>query len=115
MGLRLVAHFYDRSEALVVASVLDAAGVPTFVEYYLQLTIDPGYLGALRGFRIVVCEEDLAAALAILAEARATHLEEGEALEIEFDALNGVLSFMLGALCSAPAPIRGRQWRSRSV
>lgn len=112
MGLRLVAHIYDRVEALIVASALDAAGVPTFVESQALLLIDPGYLGALGGFRIVVCEQDLEAAVLVLAEARAAPLQEGERLEVEFDALNGVASFLLGFLIAAPAPVRRRRWLS---
>ncbi len=107
-----MAHYYDRVEALVVFSVIDAAGIPVFLESLALLTIDYGYLGAVGGFRIVVCEEDIDAAVEIVREARASPVKEGEVLDVEFDALNGVLSLIVGALASAPAPIRGRRWRS---
>ena len=110
MGLRLVAHYYDRVEALLAFSVLDAAGIPVFLESSALLTVDPGYLGAVGGFRVVVCEQDLEAAVAVLGEARAHPLTEGEPLHVEFDALNGVFSFIVGLLAAAPAPIRGRRW-----
>jgi hypothetical protein len=110
MGLRLVAHYYDRVEALIVFSALDAAGIPTFLESAALLTVDAGYLGALGGFRVVVCEEDLHAAVAVLAEACANPSREGEELEVEFDLLHGSLSFLIGLLAAAPAPLRGRRW-----
>ncbi len=74
------------------------------------LTLDNGYLGALGGFRLVVCEQDLEAACATLTEARANPLREGESLEVEFDVLHGALSFAVGMIASAPAPIRSRRW-----
>jgi len=115
MGLRLVAHYYDRVEALIVFSALDAAGVPVFVESHSLLTVDPGYLGALGGFRLVVCEEDLEAALSILQEARTPLSPDADILEIEFDLLNGVASFLVGVFASAPSPIRGRRWKTQNT
>ena len=110
MGLRLVAHYCDRVEALIAFSALDAAGVPVFLESFNLITMDMGYLGAVGGFRLVVCEEDLADALSVLEEAREWPLKEGERLQVEFDLLNGVFSMVVGAPTSAPAPIRGRRW-----
>ena len=115
MGLRLVAHYYDRVEALVVFSALDAAGLPVFVESLALLSVDYAYVGAVGGFRIVVCEEDIDAAVSVLREARASPLKDGEVLEVEFDALNGVLSFVVGWLAFAPMPIRGRRWRTAAT
>lgn len=41
MGLRLLAHFYERNEALIAAGALEAAGVVVFVDNVTQLTIQP--------------------------------------------------------------------------
>jgi hypothetical protein len=112
MGLRLVAHYYDRVEALIAFSAIDAAGVPVFLESSALLAVDIGYIGAVGGYRVVVCEPDLAAAVAVLDEARAAPILEGEVLDVEHDALNGVLSLIVGLLAAAPAPIRGRRWRA---
>ena len=112
MGLRLVAHYYDRVEALIAFSAIDASGIPAFLESSALLTVDPGYLGAVGGFRVVVCEQDLEAAVAVLNEARAHPLNEGEPLHVEFDILNSVFSFVVGMLAAAPAPIRGRHWQA---
>ncbi len=111
MGLRLVAHYYDRVEALIAFSAVDASGTPVFLESLNTLTLDNGYLGALGGFRLVVCEEDVAAAVAILGEARANPLREGEVLDVEFDLLHCALSLAVGLIGSAPSPIRTRRWR----
>jgi hypothetical protein len=110
MGLRLVAHYYDRIDALIAFSVVDAAGIPVFLESQALLTVDPAYACAIGGFRLVVCEQDVEAAVAALLEARDSPLREGEALKTEFDLLNGVLSFAVGLLAGAPAAIRGRKW-----
>jgi hypothetical protein len=111
MGLRLVAHFYDRIEGLIAFSAIDAAGIPVFLESGALLSVDPGYLGAVGGYRLVVCEPDLEAAVAVLQEASQNPLSEGEQLDIEFSFLHGFASFFVGAAASAPAPIRRRTWR----
>jgi hypothetical protein len=46
MGLALVAHYFGRSEALVVWSVIDCAGVPAFVHGLDILTMRPWDEGA---------------------------------------------------------------------
>lgn len=111
MGLRLVAHYYDRVEGLVALSTIDAAGIPVFLQSAMLLSVDPGYLGAVGGYRLVVCEGDIAAAVSILEEARRNPLREGEELGVEFGLLQGVASFLVGAFAAAPAPIRARSWR----
>ena len=112
MGLRLVAHYFDRVEAFIAESTLDAAGIPVFLHSSALLTVDPGYAIAVGGFRLLVCDEDLEAAIAVLEEAPRNPLREGEPLDVELDFLNGVLSFVIGAVCAAPAPIRTRRWRA---
>lgn len=110
MGLQLVAHYFDRIEALIAESALDAAGIPVFMHSSALLTVDPAYTIAVGGFRLLVCGEDLQAALAVLEEARRNPLHEGEPLNVELNFLNGVLSFLVGGVCGAPAPIRTRRW-----
>ncbi len=80
MGLRLVARYYDRMEAVVVSAALDAAGIPNWLENYNQIWIQPFHDIALHGFRLMVVDEDLAAALATIKEARRTRSFEGERL-----------------------------------
>ncbi len=108
MGLRLVAVYYDRSEALVVASALDASGIPTFVQNYWHNSVKPLSEIGLGGYRVMVCDQDLFNALAVLREAQATRSFEGERLTthslFEFSAL---LFILIGAFI----PIRWHRWR----
>ena len=78
MGLRLVASYYDRMEAVVVSAALDAAGIPNWLEGFNQIWIQPFSDIALHGFRLVVVEEDLADAIATIGEARRKRSFEGE-------------------------------------
>jgi hypothetical protein len=110
MGLRLVAHFFDRIEALIAQSAIDAAGIPVFLHSSALLTMDAGYTMAVGGFRLVVCAEDVDAAVSVLEEAQSNPLREGERLEVELDFLNAILSFAIGGMTGAPTPIRGRRW-----
>jgi hypothetical protein len=82
MGLRLVAHYYDRIDALIVSGALDAAGVPNFLHGYDLVALQPFREIALGGYRLMVCEEDLAAALDVIHEAQARRSFEGERLSI---------------------------------
>lgn len=117
MGLRLVAHYYDRVEALVVSSALDAAGVPNFVENFNQMAVKPFEEVALGGYRLMVCEQDLQYALDVLAEARAKRSFEGERLSTysAFD-LSMLLIIVLTILTSIPIgifiPFRWHKWHS---
>lgn len=111
MGLRLVAHYFDRIEALIAHSAVDAAGIPAFLHSSTLLTIDAGYTIAVGGFRLVVCADDVEAAVSVLEEAQSNPLREGERLEVELDFLNAILSFAIGGISGAPTPIRGRRWR----
>jgi hypothetical protein len=72
MGLRLVAHYFDRAEAFVVHSALDAAGVAAFLENHNQVALKPFSEIALGGFRLMVADEDLSVALDVLREAVAS-------------------------------------------
>src|SRR5688572_3891151 len=108
MGLRLLAHFYDQNEAVIVASVLDAAGIPVFTENYLQNVAQPFSQIGLGGYRLMVCEEDLDAALAVLGEARRKRSFEGERLtQIASLWPTLLLLFTLGV----PLVFQSTQWR----
>ena len=80
MGLRLVARYYDRSEAVVASAALDAAGMPNWIESFNQIAVQPFWEIALHGYRLMVVEEELAAALSVIEEARRTRSFEGERL-----------------------------------
>ncbi len=100
---------------MIAERALDAAGIPVFLHSGALLTVDPGYTIAVGGFRLLVCDEDLEAAIAVLEEARRNPLREGESLDVELNFVNGVLSFVVGGVCAAPAPIRNRRWRAAPV
>lgn len=69
MGLGLVAHYFDRNEALIAVSVLGAAGLAGFLINSAQISVQPFHEVALGGFRLMVVDEELEAALAVLQEA----------------------------------------------
>lgn len=71
---------YDRSEALVMSSCLDAAGVPNWVFGAELININPFHEIAFGGYRLFVQQPDLDAALGVLREARMKPLLEGERL-----------------------------------
>jgi hypothetical protein len=110
MGLRLVAHYFDRSEALIVRGALQAAGVAAFVDGFYLLTAYPFYEVTCHGYRIVVPEEDLADAVAILRQARANPLREGEALIAQRDVAFPVLAVVLFLILGIYLPLRGYEW-----
>jgi hypothetical protein len=107
MGLRLLAHYYDRSEALVASAALDAAGIPTFVENHEQNANLPFEQIALGGFRLMVCEQDIADALSVLGDARGAPLLEGERLS---QRTYWLPSLMLVLLMGVPLPFRTSRW-----
>ena len=81
MGLRLVAHYFDRNEAFIASGALHAAGVTSWLDSHGQISIQPFSEVALGGYRLMVCEEELEDAVAILQEARRKRSFEGERLE----------------------------------
>lgn len=126
MGLRLVAHYYDRVEALIVSATLDAAGVPNWVENYLQNAVQPFYEIGLGGFRVMVCEQDVINALDVLSEARAMPISEGGRLVSRpilweptiwlFPVLLLVrdwwgFAWIAGFVVGLLMPVRRREWR----
>lgn len=107
MGLRLLAHFHDRNEAIIVRSVLDAAGVAAFAENIEQNSNQPFHQIALGGFRIMVCDEDLDTALAVIEEARRKRSFEGERLsQRTYLALSQMLLLLTGVFL----PFRSSTW-----
>lgn len=107
MGLRLVAHYLDRYEAVIVAAALDAAGVPVFVENYHQVSAQPFSEIALGGFRLMVCEQDLGDALAVIGEARRKSSFEGERLSKQALLIPTLALFFLFGLLM---PLRSYRW-----
>jgi hypothetical protein len=84
MGLRLVAHYYGRNEAVIASAALDAAGLPNFVHGYDVMAARPYYEFALGGYRVMAVAEDIADAVAILHEARRSPLLDGEHLVTQY-------------------------------
>jgi hypothetical protein len=128
MGLRLVAHYYDRVEALIVSATLDAAGVPNWIENYFQNSTQPFHEIALGGYRVMVRTEDVSDALEIIAEARAAPVLEGGRLISrpvlwepfawlfvllmlvwEWWGVFWILTFVIGVLL----PVRRHEWHER--
>ena len=112
MGLRALAYYLDRHEAVVAQSVLVGAGMLAIIRNEDMLRVLPYYTLALGGHCLLVSELDLDDAIAVLQEARANPLREGEQIVIEGDYLDRVLSFAVGWLAGGVAmPIRRRGWR----
>ena len=113
MGLRLLAHYFDCRDALIAKSVVDAAGLFVVLHGYEVLAIQPYYVGPFGGYRLMVSEFDLYDAAAVLKEATANPIVDGEVLLTEADLLNRVLSVFVGWMNGgAPMVIRGRSWAS---
>ena len=115
MGLRLVAHYYDRSEAFVVQSALEAAGVAVFMENFNQIALQPLSEIALGGFRLMVIDEELPAALAVLKEAIAKPTPCDEVLRVRlhpvpFLVFHGVQFFFFALVVWVP--MRSSRWES---
>lgn len=107
MGLVLLAHFYERNEALIAAGALEAAGVTVFVENARQMGVQPLYEIALGGYRLMVPEEELGTALAVIEEARRNPVREGGSLTQRTYLL---LSLALTLLMMVVLPFRTSRW-----
>ena len=106
-------YYLDPIEAMVVESVLADAGILALRRNELFLRMRPELGLAFGGHCVEVCEFELEDAAAVLAEARANPLNDGEVLVVEGDLLDRVLSWFVGMLAGgAPATIRSRRWRS---
>lgn len=107
MGLRLLAHFYERNEALIVCGALESEGVVVFVENQNQVAVQPLSEIALGGYRIMVREEELGDAVAILEEARRNPSVDGGLLKQRTFIL---LSLLLMVLLGVFLPLRISSW-----
>ena len=111
MGLRALAYYLDPAEATVVHSVLNAPGIFALRRNELFLRMRPEMGFALGGYCVEVSEYDLEDAAAVLAEARANPLNEGEILVTERGLLDRALSLFVGILAAgAPTTIRTPKW-----
>lgn len=116
MGLRLVAHYFDRPEAFVARSALEAAGVVSFLENYNQIALKPFSEIALGGFRLMVVDEDLPVALSVLREALAHPAPCEEELvtrhyPVSFVIVHFLQWWFIGILVWIP--MRLHRWRGR--
>ena len=111
MGLHLVAHYYERSEAYVARSVVEAAGMLAILHNDDWIRLYPHLVGPVGGYRLMVSEFDLEAAVAVLTEAQLHPLLEGERLELHGGVWDRIMSFVLGwVIGGVPAPIRESRW-----
>jgi hypothetical protein len=111
MGLRLVAHYYERSEAYVARSLLEGAGMLVFLSNEGWIRTLPHLVGALGGYRLMVSDLDLEDAVIMLADAQSNPLEDGEWLETQGGLWDRVMSFLVGyAIHGVPIAIRETRW-----
>ncbi len=111
MGLRLVAHYYERSEAYVARSVVEAAGILAFLHNEDWIRLYPQYLGPFGGYRLMVSDFDLEDAVAVLVEAKLNPLLEGERLELHGSVSDRIMSFVLGwVIGGVPVSVRVSRW-----
>jgi|CXWL01.1.fsa_nt_gi hypothetical protein len=108
MGLRIVARLYDQSEALVMSSALEAAGVPHWLYGAPQCRVDPYSEIAYDGYKIVVCEEELDSAIAVISEALSAPVHEGGRLSTRHLTLASLLLFFL--FFGVVMPLKIRRW-----
>lgn len=107
MGIALIAHYYDRTEGLIATSALDAAGVVTFAMSSEIVGVQPFHEIAYGGYRIYACDEDVAAAVTVLTEARAKPLFGDERLSTHHLLIP---SLLITCLFGAPMPLRRHRW-----
>lgn len=111
MGLRLVAHYYDRSEAYVARSVLEGAGMLVVLQNDEWIRTFPHLVGAFGGYRLMVSASDVDDAVTMLTEAKLNPLREGEWLEVRGGLWDRVMSFVVGyAIHGVPISIRETRW-----
>ena len=111
MALRLLAHFYERNEALIACGALEAAGVYAVLINRAQIEIMPFHEIALGGYRLMVMEEELASAVGVLREARAKRSFEGERLsQRTYIGVSIILLFLIGMFM----PFRTSKWHDVS-
>jgi hypothetical protein len=112
MGLRALAYYLERTEAVIAQSVLADAGMLAIIRNEDMLRALPYYTLAFGGYCLLVSEIDLEDAAAVLRDAVANPLNEGETLVVSGDLLDRVLSPLLGWLAGgAPVALRAMEWR----
>src|SRR5688572_28441771 len=111
MGLRIVTHYWDRSEALIARGVLQQAGFYAVITNLEWLSNQSHFIGAHGGYELAVPEAECDEAVAVLRAAMVEQPADGEVLEVTGDFLDRVLSFALGLLSNVPTPLRRRVWR----
>ena len=107
MGLRLVARYYDRSEAFIALGALEAAGVVAFLENHVQISVVPFEEIARGGYRLMIPDEELNDAIAVLTEAKRKRSFEGERLSQRAYLVPALLLFLL---IGVPLPFRTSKW-----
>jgi hypothetical protein len=80
MGLKLLAHFYERNAALIALGALEANGLVVFLENQAQISVTPFEEIARGGYRLMVPEQELDAAISAIDEAQRNRSFEGERL-----------------------------------
>lgn len=96
---------------MVISATL--AGIPNWIYWYNALWNTPARLLIYDGFQIVVAEESLDEARAVLQEALNNPCADAESLTVRGDFLDRVLGFFLGLVLAGGSPfaLRRRQWR----
>ena len=107
MGLRLVAHYFDRNEALIALGAIEAAGVVAFLENQAQNSVMPFEEIARGGYRLMAPEQEIETAIAVLEDAKRTRSFEGERLsQRTYIALSLLLLMTIGTFL----PFRTSKW-----
>jgi hypothetical protein len=107
--------YFDRSEALVARSVLEAHGfVAVLLDYHLSALMWQ-YIFALKGIRLCTLDVSLAEALDLLnTEHETGDLEEVDGFELVTTmTLSDALIASLASMCGIPYPVRRRRYRVR--
>lgn len=68
--LVIVAHFLERSEALIARALLDSEGVFAVLPDFNALGVEPGFAFTQGGFRLMASADDLETARTILRDAQ---------------------------------------------
>jgi hypothetical protein len=112
MALLPLAYYLERTEALVVQSVLTDAGILAIIGNEDWLRVMPYHTLALGGYRVLVSDLDVNEAIELLRNAEVpVAQQEGERLDVSGDGLDLVLSLFLGFLAGgAPTRVRKRTW-----
>jgi hypothetical protein len=112
MSLVTVARVFDRSDALILRSVLESEGLIAFVAEYDLLTVLPHLTFAVGGYRLQVPAEDEAGAREILRLARTEAARVPQMLELRVDWYLLLLSLAITVIFAAPLPLYGSRLRT---